>query len=94
MKTLMSLVVVVAALFAVELPVGQATVTEPHPRVAAAKKVKASVTGIGKSKFLAEVDAAKAAREVSGGSYSTVRKNTTGSGSSWTCAMTIEYTPK
>ena len=62
--------------------------------VAADKKVKASVSGTGKSKFAAETDAKRAAREVAGGSYRTIRSSTTGSGSSWTCAMTIEYAEK
>ena len=94
MKKLVYLVVMVAAMFAVGLPVGQATTTEHSQLVAAGKKVKASVTGTGKTKFAAETDAAKAAREVSGGMYTRIRKNTTGSGSSWTCTMTIEYTQK
>ena len=62
--------------------------------VAADKKVKASVTGTGKSKSAAESDAKRAAREVAGGFYRTIRSNTSGSGSSWTCAMTIEYSEK
>ena len=62
--------------------------------VAADKKVKASVSGTGKSKFAAETDAKRAARDVAGGFYRTIRSNTTGSGSSWTCAMTIEYAEK
>ncbi len=59
-----------------------------------AKKIKASVTGVGDSKSKAESDAARSAREVAGGSYTTLRKNTSGSGKNWTCTMTIEYTEK
>ena len=43
---------------------------------------------------LSETDAAKAARQVSGGSYSTISKKTTGSGDSYVCSMVIEFTPK
>jgi hypothetical protein len=93
MLKLFSLLVVVASL-AAAVPAAQTTATDPCPMAAAAKRVKASVTGVGKTKYEAENDAERAAREVSGGSYSTVRKNTSGSGSSWTCAMTIEYTEK
>ena len=93
MKKLLYLVVV-AGMIGVGLPTEQAMAAEHSPFVAAAKKVKASVTGSGKTKFEAENDAAKAAREVSGGSYNTIRKNTTGSGTSWICTMTIEYTQK
>lgn len=93
MKKLLYLMVV-AGMIGVGLPIGQAMAAEHSTFVAAAKKVKASVTGSGKTRFEAENDAAKAAREVSGGSYNTIRKNATGSGNSWICTMTIEYTQK
>lgn len=68
---------------------------ETRPAVAADKKVKASVTGTGKSKSAAEDEARKTARDVAGSiNYRTIRKNTTGSGESWTCTMTIEYAAK
>ena len=94
MRKFGSLVVVVAAWCGLGLPGESVTADEPQPCVAAGKKVKASVTGTGKSKFAAETDAKRAARDVAGGFYRTIRSNTTGSGSSWTCAMTIEYSEK
>ncbi len=95
MRKFGSLVVVVAAWCGLGLPGESVTAGEPQPCVAAGKKVKTSVSGTGKSKSKAESEAAQAARDVAGSiNYRTIRKNTTGSGESWTCSMTIEYTEK
>ena len=93
MKKLLSLFVIAALMFSVGLPHSRVISAENQP-IAAAKKIKASVTGTGKSKSEAEREAERAAREVAGGSYTTLRKNSSGSGKNWTATMTIEYTEK
>jgi len=79
------------------LPVGFAVVTLataiPSHVLAADKKVKTAVTGAGKTKSEAENEARKAASQISF-SYTTVSKNTSGSGTNYVCTMVIEYTQK
>lgn len=70
---------------------GSIPAAEPLPQVAADKKVRASVTGVGKSRFEAESDADRNARKVSGGVYSRISRTTNGSGTNYVCTMVIEY---
>lgn len=74
----------------------QANPIDPSAFEAAAQakdtKARASVTGTGKSRFEAENEADRTARDVAGGSsYTVIRRTTNGSGTNWTCTLVIEY---
>ncbi len=95
MKKLMLLLMIVSMFFGIGLSLTHAESPESLPFVAAAKKVRANVTGTGDTRGEAEKNAREAAHDVAGTySFTVVRKNTTGSGKTWVCSMTIEYTEK
>jgi hypothetical protein len=67
-------------------------ITERH--IIVTVKIKASITGLGKTKYKAEEEATKTAREVSDTTYRVIRKNTIGKEDNWICTMLIEYVQK
>lgn len=56
----------------------------------ASRKVRTQVTGFGRTESAAINDAQLAASRISF-RYSTISQRTSGSGTNWTCSMTIEY---
>ncbi len=81
-------------LLALVLGLGVVTIFGIVPTQAVAQKgtkVRAQVSGTGTSSGTASAAADQAARSVSGGSYTTIRRETTENNGVFTCVMVIEY---
>jgi len=58
------------------------------------ESVTTTVRGLGKTSFEASVDAEKQARDVSGGSFTSLGKTTRKAGGTWICDFKISYRKK
>lgn len=90
MKRVIALAIVVSSVFA-----SAVFVPSPMASAAARQKVRASVMGTGNTKGTARNDAKQKGYELAGTfTFRIVSESSTGSGSSWTCSMVIEYEPR
>lgn len=89
MKRLIVLATVISSIFVTDVFIAPQTVA------AAKQKVRASVVGTGKTKDTARADAKQKGYDLAGTfTFRIISESATGSGSSWTCSMVIEYEPK